>query len=249
MGRKPKSRPSFYKVIFNELTNHLRLPHVFVQKYRENLPKSAKLRISSGETWNVELEDMGDEEFCFTRGWTKFSADIGLKMWEFLVFYFNVGNSTFDVSVYGPSGCERQISTRDKGSDSDEDEVVLLSQDVTSINHNIDPQLVAQEEAHPQFQIYLKPHHRSRLTIHKKFALAAGLASRKSRKAVVLQYPPDQRCWPVLLDHDFPKLPYFRLDMARGWPEFMKKNGLKFMKTYLFEYIPDKNVIEVKLVN
>ncbi|KAL0405457.1 UNVERIFIED_CONTAM: B3 domain-containing protein REM16 [Sesamum latifolium] len=86
------------------------LPPNFVQKYGEILPQNVRLRTSSGETWNVEMEQVEENKYYFTGGWTKFARDVGLGMGEFLVFSFNIGESTFDVSVYGISGCERVIS-------------------------------------------------------------------------------------------------------------------------------------------
>ncbi|EYU44338.1 hypothetical protein MIMGU_mgv1a026278mg, partial [Erythranthe guttata] len=36
------------------------------------------------------------------------------------------------------------------------------------------------------------------------------------------------------------------LDLTAGWPEFRKINRLSVGKTYLFEFIPSKQVIQVK---
>lgn len=80
-------------------------------------------------------------------------------------------------------------------------------------------------------------------SLRKYFAKAAGLLNENS---VVLQYPPNEHCWPVLLDH---RSQQYRLDICGGWGEFRRRNRLVFGKTYLFEYIEDKNVIEVKLIN
>lgn len=85
--------------------------------------------------------------------------------------------------------------------------------------------------------------------IGKGFAEAAGLMT---ENMVVLRYPPSVRCWPVLLDHPFSmdtpsKKHYSRLELSEGWSEFRRQNHLAFGNTYLFEYIADKNVIEVKL--
>lgn len=135
----------------------------------------------------------------------------------------------------------------------------------------------SEEEAHPQLKLRLKEHQKSRVVnslnfwprfsfgsiflmsaryidylsfldlqvVCKEFAVATGLTT---EKAVVLQYPPNPRCWPVLLIQ-YPNYSQFRLEMAGGWSEFRKKNGLVFGKTYLLEYIGNKNVIEVKLLN
>ncbi|KAK6129033.1 hypothetical protein DH2020_037230 [Rehmannia glutinosa] len=245
MGRKPKSRPSFFKVMIKDFTCHMQLPPEYVRKYGEILPENMKLRTSSGETWNVELEKIDEENYCLTRGWTKFAKDVGLKLGEFLVFWFDIGKSTFDVSIYGTKGCERQISASDfpiQGSDSFNRTCINLN---TPGSDGTQEEDYTSDEAHPQLKLLLKKHHRSGVPIRKEFAVAAGLTS---KEAVVLQYPPKQRCWPVLLYRD-PKVSWFRLDIIRGWSEFRRTNGLVFGKTYLFEYITDKNVIQIKLLD
>ncbi|XP_073044884.1 uncharacterized protein [Primulina eburnea] len=130
MAEERRSKPSFFKVLLNEdFTLQLRLPAAFVQKHGNILHENAVLGASSGESWVVKLEHIGEYEKChFTRGWPKFAKDLGLKMGEFLVFWL-VGKSTFDVLVFGISGCERVISNFNsefESSDSDE-EVQILS--------------------------------------------------------------------------------------------------------------------------
>ncbi|KAK6129057.1 hypothetical protein DH2020_037200 [Rehmannia glutinosa] len=179
------------------------LPPEFIRKYGKIIPENTKLRTSSRETWNVELEKIDEENFWFTRGWTKFAKDVGVKLGEFLVFWFDIGKSTFDVSIYGPTGCERQISaciSPVEGSD---------SFNRTCINLNtpgFDPM-----SAHvPPCAVR---------TLRKEFAVAAGLTT---KEAVVLQYSPKQRCWPVMLHRD-PKVSWFRLHICRGWSEFKEQ--------------------------
>lgn len=118
-----------------------RLPPMFVQKYGEILPESIKLRTGSGETWNVELEQVDEETYRFSQGWNKFAVDIGLKWGEFLVFWFNIHESMFDVSVYGTNCCERQISGCDPRVGSDSDEDVELIKYCTGVKNN-DPGLL-----------------------------------------------------------------------------------------------------------
>ncbi|KAK4415550.1 B3 domain-containing protein REM16 [Sesamum alatum] len=261
MGRKSKSRPSFFKIMIKDVfTRHLRLPPYFVQKYGEVLPENVRLRSSSGETWNVEIEQMNEDEHFFTRGWSKFAQDVGLKMGEFMVFWFNTGDSTFDVSVYGISGCERRISACNSPVDrSDPDEemkedacdvnidksraYVVANEVGTAAEQKHDHYTV--EEANPVFKLLLKKHHRSRVFVRKSFAIAAGLMD---ARVAVLQYPPNERCWPVLLER-YSKLSQFRIDIGIGWADFRRKNCLVYGKNYSFEYVRDKNVIEVKLID
>ncbi|KAG8384470.1 hypothetical protein BUALT_Bualt04G0121100 [Buddleja alternifolia] len=262
MGRKPKRRPSFFKVIIkDDFIHHLRLPHGFVEKYGDILPENAKLRTDFGETYKVKLEQIEEEEeyCCFTQGWNKFALDIGLQIGEFLVFWYNIGKSVFDVSIYGITGCERKIRARINSliEISDLGENVELDKEL--ITYNSPAEVIYKqskagtdgagksdyyhlEEANPHFKIVLKEHRRSRVSVRKEFAITAGLMG---EKAVVLKYESEQRHWPVLLEHN-PNMKQFRLDIGAGWNEFWRKNGLAMGKSYLFEYIRDTNVIQVK---
>ncbi|XP_073044883.1 uncharacterized protein [Primulina eburnea] len=144
MAEERRSKPSFFKVLLNEdFTLQLRLPAAFVQKHGNILHENAVLGASSGESWVVKLEHIGEYEKChFTRGWPKFAKDLGLKMGEFLVFWL-VGKSTFDVLVFGISGCERVISNFNsefESSDSDEEVQILSKYYTFSARGNHDSQ-------------------------------------------------------------------------------------------------------------
>ncbi|KAL0450271.1 UNVERIFIED_CONTAM: B3 domain-containing protein LOC [Sesamum latifolium] len=247
MGRKPKVKPSFFKVLIKDFAQKLNLPPVFVQKYGQMLPGTAELRTSSGETWRVKLE-IEDEKYCFTGGWSKFVKDVELEMGEFLVFWFNIGKSSFDVSVYGINGCEKGISSRNNTltEDSDADGDAELSND--DANKKQPRTCICQTEGggrgsttNPQFEVVLTQSRKLRISLRKGFAEAAGLIG---KRAVVLEYPPKNRYWPVLLDNR--SLPHFRLDFATGWFQFRRENDLRVGKTYSFEFNPAKNVIQVK---
>ncbi|KAK6129031.1 hypothetical protein DH2020_037228 [Rehmannia glutinosa] len=260
MGRKPKSRPSFFKVMIKDFTSHMQLPPEFIRKYGEILPKITKLRTSSsGEAWNVELEKMEEENYCFTRGWTKFAKDVGVKLGEFLVFWFDIGKSTFDVSIYGISGCERQIpvgNSRIEGSDGFNRTCINLNtplcmetgqKNYRSLRENAaafaDDDETKSDNSNPSFEIVMKQHRQSRVCVPRHFAEAAGLIGDKK---VYLEYPGGHHGY-VLLDFR-PSKSNFKLDLARGWSNFRKLNGLAFGKTYLFEFIPRKKVIQVKQI-
>ncbi|XP_073288882.1 B3 domain-containing protein REM5-like isoform X2 [Primulina huaijiensis] len=258
MAEERRSKPSFFKVLFNEnFTLQLRLPTAFVQKHGDILHENAVLGASSGESWVVKLEHSEEYEKCyFTRGWPKFAKDLGLKMGEFLLFLL-VGKSTFDVLVYGISGCERVISNCNsefESSDSDE-EVQILSKDYTFAargNHDMSNKRaktsILEKEVTKSpgnvdrlsplyFEKVLKTYHRSRVSLHMKFANMSGLISQKT---VVLEYVPKQHFTSAVL-HLMPRLS--RIEMA--WSGFIKENGLVFGRTYSFEFNPRTNVIRV----
>ncbi|KAL2240294.1 UNVERIFIED_CONTAM: putative B3 domain-containing protein [Sesamum indicum] len=243
-------RPSFFKILIVDFTRRLRVPPVFSQRYGSALGGSVRLRNSSGKIWFVKLEQMDeDERYCFTQGWNKFAEEVGLEVGEFLVFRF-VGESMFDVSVYGVHGCDREIPGAGfQVEDFDPDEQVELREDVPNVikkkqsragNARTSESDHSQEEKSPlYFEILLKFHHRSRVSPPKKFWMAAGLSVRRT---VGVVYLPKHHYQIVKLDHR----PKYRIDITSGWSEFRKANGLVFGKTYSFEFKPSRNVIEVQ---
>ncbi|KAL3833389.1 hypothetical protein ACJIZ3_008125 [Penstemon smallii] len=210
-------------------SDNIRLPPAFVRRYSEILPGTgnATLRINSGKTWKVKLEELENAEYWFTRGWNIFVKDVGLEFGEFLVFTYN-GTSIFDVSVFGVSGCEREFLA---GTDSDieADEIVNKSND----------------NSNPYLEVSLADYRKSRVCIRKHFAEAAGLISRSS---VSLEYEDGSHVDDVQLVCRESR-GYSILELASGWPEFRKKNKLVMGKTYSFEFIPNRNVIRVKPIN
>ncbi|KAH6829338.1 hypothetical protein C2S53_011562 [Perilla frutescens var. hirtella] len=63
----------------------------------------------------------------------------------------------------------------------------------------------------------------------------------RGRRDVTMEYVATGDCKSVVLDHRS-----HRTDLARGWPEFRKANGIIVGKTYSFEFNPNRNVIRVK---
>ncbi|KAH6824306.1 hypothetical protein C2S53_018931 [Perilla frutescens var. hirtella] len=106
MDRNHAVNPSFYKILI-DFAFDLGVPKEFTETYRELLAGKAKLRIASGATWEVNVEKLEDDDrHYFTKGWTKFSRDMGLQKLDLLVFAF-VGNHTFHVTVYGTNAFEK----------------------------------------------------------------------------------------------------------------------------------------------
>ncbi|KAL3833388.1 hypothetical protein ACJIZ3_008124 [Penstemon smallii] len=249
MARKPKIRPSFFKVLISNFSHRLKLPPSFVKKHREILPENAKLRTSSGEMWDIRLEQIEDGRYCFTRGWKKFRKDLGLKIGEFVVFWFNNGESTFDVSVLGINGCEREKLCSNSRVELDPDYVVDLNKDCTCMNPVSCNEVAGTSSVtlwnNPRMEIVLKQSRKYRVSLRKDFAEAARLIG---KRAVVLEYEPKQHYGAVILDSQ-KSLSQFRLDLGAGWNDFRKTNELVNGETYLLEFNPRKNVIQVKELN
>ncbi|XP_012857706.1 PREDICTED: putative B3 domain-containing protein At5g66980 [Erythranthe guttata] len=111
MVMKKKNRPSFFAVLVQDYINKL-------------------LRTSCGEIWDVKIEEFNEYKY-FTVGWRKFVIDAELRRDKFLVFWFNINSSIFDVSIFGIGGLERGISvqnnisiTEDELDDDDDDDAL-----------------------------------------------------------------------------------------------------------------------------
>ncbi|KAK4477501.1 hypothetical protein RD792_016727 [Penstemon davidsonii] len=223
-----ESRNSFFKVMINEnFARELQLPPAFVRLHAEILPVNAKLRTSSGETWNVKLEQTDDERYFFTRGWNKFVKYFGLELGEFVMFTLS-GKSVFDVTVFGINGCDRKIDFSDSDPDEEQD---VIEEEAGTISKSKSPLY---------FEILMKLHHGSRVPLRKKFLTTTGLINQEN---VVVEYVPSHSRHVVALDRI-----RGRIDMAKGWSSFRKLNGLEYGKIYSFEFKPSKNVILVKEV-
>ncbi|KAL8044390.1 hypothetical protein ABFX02_08G043400 [Erythranthe guttata] len=229
-------KASFFQILINPLK--LRLCRNFARKYREILPENAELRICSGETWDVELTQI-DGDHYFAAGWSKFAGDLELRPTDFLVFTFG-GGSTFDVSVYGNDCCEKKPLYHDSCS-SDQQAFDFFSHKKNKKSRIRDDD----NSDNPRIEIVLKKHQNSRVTIRKHFAEAAGIINKKK---VAMEYVGGYRN-DVVLDLRTKKCSFFRLDLTAGWPEFRKLNRLSVGVTYLFEFIPSKQVIQVKPIS
>ncbi|KAL3616463.1 hypothetical protein CASFOL_039853 [Castilleja foliolosa] len=249
MSMMPKQKPSFFKVLIFDFTRKLLIPPAFARDYEENLRgENFTLRISSGQTWSVKMVKKEDDKYEFTVGWNKFAKDVGLKMGEFLVFSL-VAKSKFDVSVFAVTHCQRQIEAVIKIEDDDEVEYKNLNAGgkykqsrAPNGRASKSDHLLELQKSPLYFEVHLKKHQKSRLAITKKFCEAAGLMNKTS---VDLEYLPNHRHQCVVLSYT-PS--HYRTDMAAGWPEFRKANGLVIGKTYSFQFRPRKNVIQVQEV-
>ncbi|KAF8406369.1 hypothetical protein HHK36_008456 [Tetracentron sinense] len=108
MGRKPTPRPSFFKVMIGDFTNKIRIPPAFMKNFNGMLPHESILRSDTGRFWRVQMEVV-DQDLFFQNGWPEFVKDHALEVGDFLIFWF-LGNSTFDVRIYGRTGCEKKVA-------------------------------------------------------------------------------------------------------------------------------------------
>ncbi|KAL8035031.1 hypothetical protein ABFX02_12G070500 [Erythranthe guttata] len=150
-----------------------KVPLAFLQKHKKILTENMRLRICSGETWNVKVEQTEDGHHYFTEGWIDFALDLKLERSDFVGFTFDDKfYSTFDVTAWGSDGCGKEYFFLHPYVVIDDDE--LLEQEETNVSN-------------PKFVIVLQRSHISRVSICKHYAEEASLIG---KKRVVLQYHP-----------------------------------------------------------
>ncbi|GFP80953.1 B3 domain-containing protein os03g0120900 [Phtheirospermum japonicum] len=232
MPRKPKRHLLFFKALFRDFTRQLKFPLDFARKHI--LPENAKLKVSSGETWDVEIEKLDGDNIYLNRGWAKFVKDMKLKTFDFLLFRWFTEKSTFQVSCYGKDGCEKEPPGFNYGANGPAKRTRSAKKEASFTDEGKKP-----DNSNQRFEIVLKDHQRSRVCFPKRFAEAAGLMGKKK---VCVDYIPGEQRACVVLD----LRPNGTLHLALGWNEFRKSNGLALGEAYLFEFIPSKKVIQVK---
>ncbi|KAL0343603.1 UNVERIFIED_CONTAM: B3 domain-containing protein [Sesamum angustifolium] len=231
---------SFYKFLTaDDFTSQLRLPPQFVKDYGENLSGNAKLHTESGDSWAVRIEQIGQQHF-FTDGWTKFAQDLDLKFWEFLLFKFD-GKSTFEVSVYGMSGCQKELHSCPRT----HEQADYDNPSADRVPRTRDDEFVTDETDDGQNWRFIKKltkNHESKLDIPRDFVLGSGIV--RNRKLTLVNAKGKK--WPV---HVSAKRGG-RYAMTGGWNEFLTGNRVVVGSTFSFELISSSdNIIEAKVLN
>ncbi|XP_073044878.1 B3 domain-containing protein REM9-like [Primulina eburnea] len=243
---------SFYKLLVTpDFDSQLRLPPQFVKDHAEILPKKATIRIESGESWIVKIERVGQHRF-FTEGWEKFSRDVDLEFKQFMLFWFD-GESGFRVSVYGMSGCERELSVLNTRGGSENSEHGDGQEDFTAKSEsgdeddaNIDEERGFRARKQWRFRAELKKHHETELEVPGDFAKGTGIA--ENGRIFLLTHPKSKK-WPVFVTtrrHDKDQ----SFAMTVGWNDFLVGSKMRIGSMILFEFLSNKDniIIEAKVV-
>ncbi|GER49823.1 B3 domain-containing protein [Striga asiatica] len=226
-----RRRNTFFKILFgDDFTRRLRIPPEFARNRAGPLLGKAKLEISGGTTWAVNLEKMEDGNIWFCKGWTEFIEDMELKLFDFLIFIWCSEKSTFQVSGYGKNACAKGTFQGSARLEND------LEEEAYSCSDGEDE--AKSGSSNPRFKIIMKPQHVYRLHVPKDFLLAAGLIG---KKRVCLDYEGGH---PVCVELKSRRRIGF-VEMVNGWPKFQTSNNLVLGKSYTFEFIPSKMIIQV----
>ncbi|CAA0840907.1 Unknown protein [Striga hermonthica] len=242
MARTPEQklrrrRNTFFKILFgDDFTRRLRIPPEFARNRAGALLGMVKLKIFGGPSRAVSVEKMEDGSIWFCKGWAEFFEDMELKLFDFLIFLWCAEKSTFEVCGYGKNACakgtfRRACGSVDEGSAGLEND---LKEEAPSSDGEDEDKSGG---SNPCFKIIMKPQHVSRLHVPKDFLLAAGLVG---KDGVCLDYEGGH---PVLVDLILRRRRC--VEMVKGWPKFWRSNKLVVGKSYMFEFIPSKMIIQV----
>ncbi|KAI3890152.1 hypothetical protein MKX03_020053 [Papaver bracteatum] len=107
-GQTNYSRTSFFKVMMiGEFEYKLKIPVNFVGNFNGKIPYDSILRSPSG-CWNVKVIEEEDGGLYFRKGWPDFVEANYLGHGDIITMKY-VGNSKFDVKLYGTNGCEKVL--------------------------------------------------------------------------------------------------------------------------------------------
>ncbi|KAG2276385.1 hypothetical protein Bca52824_058940 [Brassica carinata] len=119
--------PRFFKVFLSQTASEsMAIPMSFNENLEDPLPQTAKLQGIGSGVWTVSFKKIRDRAY-FTSGWSKFAEDHEFKDGEFLTFVYD-GSHTFEVSIFGRSGCKEiraaveTVNLSDVDSDKKEEE-------------------------------------------------------------------------------------------------------------------------------
>ncbi|KAK3020995.1 hypothetical protein RJ639_045460 [Escallonia herrerae] len=262
--QKPDLRsPSFFKVLISDnFASKLQIPRAFVKKFLRKSPGNHLLKTESGRSWGVTIEEIGQKHY-FVHGWHKFLEDHRLEEGDFLVFWLIV-DSTFQVNIYDPSGCEKKLRSDRKSSislpNSEPEGDSSMGRTMTCASNegckgNLHMKYVKTEDEKdgvvvpkeatspvksepPHFITVLTRSHRYQLTVPMPFARENQLATKKS----MMLRDSKKKMWPVKL-----RVRTRRVDITAGWSDFREANRLAEGDTCGFHLLGNEgNVMHVK---
>ncbi|GLT75250.1 hypothetical protein SLA2020_469870 [Shorea laevis] len=251
--------PSFFKIMFNGFTETMRIPPAFMENFEGGVPLIFKLICAdSRNSWFVATE--GKEEGCFFgSGWSKFAVEQNLELKDFLVFKL-VGNSTFEVEIYGRTACKKNTTLAAKRHDDGVHSPAERAREVKPIKQHTakrkKPKGAAvkrarklpkkvEMDAEPKessFQLVLKRYHKSYINIPRKIARETGL--RCKTKTVIKNS--EGITWGV----DISVWKSGQTCLSTGWSDFWAANGLAVGTTILLQFSGGSgNEIDVQILN
>ncbi|KAJ3685484.1 hypothetical protein LUZ61_014648 [Rhynchospora tenuis] len=112
----PKNVKFFVKMEAS-FRNHLDMPRKFAKSFKKKISEIVKLKGPSGRTWRIEVLK-SENKLSLKSGWISFVTANEIYKNDLLVFKYR-GNSSFNVLIFDPSGCEKVTSFINKNEEAE----------------------------------------------------------------------------------------------------------------------------------
>ncbi|KAJ1266119.1 hypothetical protein BS78_08G126600 [Paspalum vaginatum] len=109
-GHMDVSKSRFFKFMMGDFAKAISIPDKFAKNF--NRGDNLVLNAPSGETWNMGIAKHASKVLLMSAGWEDFVKAHQLQEGDLLIFTCS-GNSSFDVLIFEPSGCEKGNSLSD----------------------------------------------------------------------------------------------------------------------------------------
>ncbi|XP_022950828.1 B3 domain-containing transcription factor VRN1-like isoform X2 [Cucurbita moschata] len=227
------SSPQFFKILLhrNLEDQKLMIPKKFVKKYGKLLSSAVILKLPDGMKWKVGLTMAANGAVWLQKGWHKFANHYSLEFGSLLVFRLEGRSSSFEVTIFDPSGLESEYSSFhacDSITESEEDDDSVSDSDEEDYEIGVSRRRRKSATEKPGFQVVL-----NQSNVCGRYNMNIPLAFGKEHfspemKSVKLQT--GNKEWMVTL-----KQYEGCMRFSGGWRKFYGENGLKDGDTCLFE--------------
>lgn len=88
------------------------IPPTFIKYFGKNVPNRTTLHEAYNnhdKSWEVEVGKL-EKKYYFRKGWREFAEDNNLEHGDFLTFKYSPHYSKFKVTIYGITGCLKQLN-------------------------------------------------------------------------------------------------------------------------------------------
>ncbi|XP_022977573.1 B3 domain-containing transcription factor VRN1-like isoform X1 [Cucurbita maxima] len=244
------SSPQFFKILLhrNLEDQKLMIPKKFVKKYGKLLSSAVILKLPDGMKWKVGLAMAANGSVWLQKGWHKFANHYCLEFGSLLVFRLEGRSSSFEVTIFDPSGLESEYSSFhvcDSTTESEEDD------DSVSDSDDEDYEIIGVARRRrksatekPGFQVVLNQSNvcgRYNMVFPARFARSY-LCEKSGNFNVQTA---NGRKWPLLYkwSGNGDKFAY----VSSGWKRFVQENLLKEGDVVFFEMIKKGRFLFTKL--
>ncbi|KAL1833941.1 hypothetical protein ACET3Z_003592 [Daucus carota] len=225
------------------------IPPAFVERMEGKLGSELALKYECERVYTVQVEKLEEGRLFFVNGWAQFVADHGLDYGDFVVFRL-VRDSTFQVTVYDPSMCEKDCCDSHRNKNGDRTAGKVIKEEArTSLDQNTssrvdlteddeetdskmeigdDPKEATSNDDAPSFRLLLTEANKIWIPLPLLFVRESGLADKEQIKL----RDPDGKKWLVKVINEGKKAA-----LTVGWTRLFVAHRLKRGDTCIFTYV------------